>query len=111
MDFNQYCNEELSRSKTVTISKEKGRRLIHFIKTKEILPPLPDASAPGPINDKQFVKYFRRHNFELVNDPVLGIVDELRVREGDLVSVTVSSNNYCVWKALVSHLFGTTDQG
>ena len=85
-DFNQYCQEELSRVKTVTISKEKGRRLVHYIKTKEVLPPLPDTNAPGPTEEKQFVKYFKRHNFEIANDPELGVVDELRVREGGKVS-------------------------
>ena len=86
-DFNEYCNQELSKAQSSTISKEKGRRLIHYLKTKDVLPPLPDSRAPGPADTKTFIRFSRRHNFTLVNDPLLGIVDELRVRESDVVSI------------------------
>ena len=85
-DFNEYCDQELSKVLSTTISKEKGRRIIHYIKTKEATPPKPESRAPGPAGSKNFIKFFRRHNFVLISDASLGIVDKLRVRDSDGVS-------------------------
>ena len=77
MDFNEYCDQELSNVKSNTVSKEKGRRLIHYIKTKEVLPPRPESRAPGPSSSKNFIRFFRRHNFVLTSDALLRTIVEL----------------------------------
>ena len=85
-NLTEYCNKELSRNTSRSISKEKGRRIVHFLKYGNVPPPLPDSKAPGPLDAKNFKKFFHRHNFSLKSDTALGIVDELRATEEERVS-------------------------
>ena len=85
-NLTEYCNKKLSINTSRSISKEKGRRIVHVLKYGKIPPPLPDSKAPWPLDARNINKFFHRHNFSLKSDTALGIVDEPRATEEERVS-------------------------
>jgi hypothetical protein len=103
--FNEYCDRVFfSSPRSRTVSREKGRRIVHYLIPEnrgEILPPTPNAKAPGPLKKRDFRTMVRNGNYFLHSDPTVGIVNQLRIIDGETVSCFTPSNSLKYTSTLV----------